>query len=318
VTKVMSLLLVMEAIEEGRLAFDEMVSVSPYAASMGGSQVYLEAGERMSVHELLKAVAVSSANDATVALAEHISGSTEAFVAAMNRRAAELGMKNTQFINATGLDADGHVTSARDIALMSRELVKHEKIFEYTTIWMDTIRGGEFGLSNTNKLVRFYDGANGLKTGSTSIARYCLSATALRGSMQIIAVVMAAPTSDDRFADAKRLLDYGFAAYAVHRPQVRTFDPIKVAGGVEREVAVSYEPATMLVAKGKERVVEERVELADKLTAPVERGQKVGTVKYFLDGEEIHSADILTVTAVGRIGLWGLFAGMLAKYLMLR
>ena len=225
VTKIMTLLLVMEAIADGKLGWDDMVQTSEYAASMGGSQVFLEPGEEMSVTEMVKCVVVSSANDAAVALAERVAGSEAAFVRRMNERAAELGMKNTVFYNTNGLDddVDGHVSSARDIAIMSRELItKHPKILEFSSIWMDSIRNGAFGLTNTNRLVRFYRGANGLKTGSTAKAKFCISATAERGGMQLIAVVMAAPSRDERNEIAKKLLDYGFAGWetAVLTPEL--------------------------------------------------------------------------------------------------
>ena len=215
VTKVMSLLLVLEAIDDGRLALDDMVTVSAHAASMGGSQVYLKEGEQMSVDDMLKAVAVVSGNDAAVALAEHLAGSEEGFVEQMNQRAAELGMTDTCFVNCTGLPAAGHLTSAHDIAVMSRALIQHPKIRDYTTIWMDSIRGGQFQLANTNKLVRFYEGATGLKTGSTDAAGYCLSATAERDGMELIAVVLKAKTSEQRFESAKSLLNFGFANYTL-------------------------------------------------------------------------------------------------------
>jgi len=225
VTKIMTLLLVMEAIADGKLGWDDMVQTSEYAASMGGSQVFLEPGEEMSVTEMVKCVVVPSANDAAVALAERVAGSEEAFVRRMNERAAELGMKNTVFYNTNGLDddVDGHVSSARDIAIMSRELItKHPKILEFSSIWMDSIRNGAFGLTNTNRLVRFYRGANGLKTGSTAKAKFCISATAERNGMQLIAVVMAAPSRDERNEIAKKLLDYGFAGWetAVLTPEL--------------------------------------------------------------------------------------------------
>ena len=212
----MTILLVMEAIDSGTLHYDDVVTASAYAASMGGSQIWLEENEQMTVEDLLKAVCVASANDASVALAEHVAGSEEAFVEKMNQRAAELGMADTHFVNSTGLPAEGHVTSAYDIALMSRELIlRHPDIRTYTTIWMDTLRNGAFGLANTNKLIRYYEGATGLKTGSTDNALYCLSATAERDGMELIAVILKAPTSTQRFESAKVLLNYGFAAYGL-------------------------------------------------------------------------------------------------------
>ncbi|MGN0148794.1 MAG: D-alanyl-D-alanine carboxypeptidase family protein, partial [Clostridia bacterium] len=215
VTKVMTMLLIMEEIDEGRMTLDDMVSVSENAMSYGGSTMFLETGEQLSVNDMLKGIAVASANDGCVAMAEHIAGSESSFVDMMNEKAAELGMSNTHFMNTNGLDEEGHYSSARDVAIMSRELIKHEKIFDYTTIWTDELRDGKFQLANTNKLIRFYNGANGLKTGSTSQALCCLSATAKRDDMQLVGVVLGAPTSAERFASAKTLLDYGFSHYNV-------------------------------------------------------------------------------------------------------
>ena len=218
VTKIMTMLLIMEEIDGGRLTLADEVTVSEYAMSMGGSTMFLEAGEVLTVSDMLKGIAVASANDGCVAMAEHISGSTEAFISLMNKRAKELGMNNTNFVNTNGLDADGHYSSARDVAIMARELCKHEKIFDYTTIWTDSLRDGKFELANTNKLVRFYRGATGLKTGSTDLAGCCLCASATRDGLSLISVVLGAPTSKERFADASGLLDYGFANYRVVRP----------------------------------------------------------------------------------------------------
>ena len=239
VTKTMTMLLIMEALDSGKIKYDDSVTVSEYAASMGGSQVFLEVGEQMSVDDMLKAIAVASGNDAAVAMAEHISGSEGAFVEKMNKRAAELGCDNTHFINCNGLDeTPEHYSSARDIAKISRELLKHTKIFDYTTIWMDSLRNGSFGLSNTNKLIRFYKGANGLKTGSTSTAKYCISATAERDGMQLIAVIIAAPTTADRFSSASAMLDYGFANYEVaNEGFVDIPIPyVRIEGGVNEQI----------------------------------------------------------------------------------
>ena len=317
VTKVMSLLLIMEALDEGRISTGDKVTVSDYASSMGGSQVFLGPGEEMTLNDMLKAIVVASANDATVAVAEHLMGSVDAFVARMNERAKELGMTNTAFKNATGLDADGHVTTARDIALMSRELIKHKKIFDYTTIWMDTLRGGQFGISNTNRLIRFYSGANGLKTGSTGLAKYCLSASAMRNNMQLIAVIMAAPTSDARFAGAKKLLDYGFATYAVYKTPAEELAPVRITGGVTETVKPSQEISSFLINKGKEKNIKKQVEMAETLAAPVEKGQKIGIINYTLDGNIIKSADITASESVARISFWGIFGKMAKKYFML-
>ena len=317
VTKVMSMLLIMEAIADGRVAVDDMISTSEYAASMGGSQIYLEPGEQMSLDDMLKAIVVSSANDATVAVAEHLSGSVEAFAAKMNERAAALGMKNSTFKNVTGLDADGHVMSARDIAIVSRELLKHEAIFDYTRIWMDTLRNGEFGISNTNRLIRFYNGANGLKTGSTSIAKYCLAASAIRNDMQLIAVIMAAPSSDERFTGAKRLLDYGFATYSVYQTPQEELAPIRVTGGVANELVPEHITQSFLINRGKERLIEKQVNIVGTIAAPITQGQKIGSVDYLIDGEVIKSTDIVASVSIERISFWGIFARMARKYFML-
>lgn len=315
VTKIMTILLVMDAIADGRLSLDEKVQTSEYAASMGGSQVYLEPGEEMTVHEMLKCVIVSSANDAAVALAEKVSGSEEAFVAAMNERAAGLGMTNTLFKNTNGLDDDveGHLTSARDIAIMSRELItKHPQVLEYSSIWMDTVRDGAFGLTNTNRLVRFYRGANGLKTGSTSKAGFCMSATALRDGMQLIAVVMAAPTRDERNETAKKLLDYGFAGYEVAELGIDgAVLPLKVAGGVENEVALGGVPGTAVLKKGRSAKVERKIYLPDYIPAPVETGDTVGKAEFLLDGEIISTVPITAQQTVKKIG----YAELLRRFI---
>lgn len=279
VTKVMTLLLVMEAIARGELHYEDVVTVSANAASMGGSQVYLSEGEQITVEELLKAVCVSSGNDAAVALAEQVSGVTELFVQQMNNRALELGMTDTHFANPTGLPAEGHVTSARDIALMSRELIgKHTDIRRFTTIWMDTIRGGQFGLSNTNKLIRFYDGATGLKTGSTDAAGYCISATAERDGMELIAVVLGGETSQQRFEDAKTLLNYGFSAYALAdvTPAEAPLVPIRL--GRSPTVAAELLQSKLLVSKGQAGSLTQAVTLQEDLSAPIAKGSPVGTL----------------------------------------
>lgn len=289
VTKIMTLLLVMEAIDSGSLHYDDMVTASAYACSMGGSQIWLKENEQMTVEEMLKAVCVASANDASVALAEHIAGSAEAFVEKMNQRAAELGMEDTHFVNPTGLPAKGHVTSAYDIALMSRELILHHPdIRRFTTIWMDTLRDGEFGLSNTNKLIRYYEGATGLKTGSTDSALYCLSATAEREGMELIAVILKSPTSTQRFESAKVLLNYGFAAYGL--AEVAPEEPltaIPVRLGTAASVTVEMEgEEKLLVTKDKIGTMEVQTQLETELAAPVEKGQQVGTLTV-TSGEEI-------------------------------
>ena len=304
VTKVMTMLLVMEAIDGGKITMEDMVRCSENAASMGGSQVYLEPGEEMSVHDMLKAVAVASGNDAAVALAEHVAGSAEGFVEMMNKRAAELGMQNTNFVNCNGLDADGHVTSARDIAIMSKELLKHPKILEFTSMWMDSLRGGEFGLVNTNKLIRFYDGANGIKTGSTGNAKFCLSAAAKRNDMQLIAVVMAADTSKLRFGDASKMLDYGFANYAIAKSLIteEELGTISVKKGKVRLAESYVDPNfNLLVEKSRVGDIEKKITMPESIHAPLLEGEKLGEVEFVLDGEVLAKADILAKTQVERI-----------------
>ena len=279
VTKIMTLLLTMEAIERGELHYEDMVTVSANAASMGGSQVYLSEGEQITVEELLKAVCVASGNDAAVALAEEVSGVTELFVQQMNNRAKELGMADTCFLNPTGLPAEGHVTSAYDIALMSRELIlKHPDLRRFTTIWMDTIRNGSFSLSNTNKLIRFYDGATGLKTGSTDAAGYCISATAERGGMELIAVVLGGETSQQRFEDAKTLLNYGFSTYALADVTPTEIPSVPVKLGRDASVDAMPESCKLLVGKGQAGSLSQTITLQEDLAAPVEKGQTVGTL----------------------------------------
>lgn len=318
VTKVMTLLLIMEAVDGGVFSLDDPVSVSEYAASMGGSQVYLEPGEQMSVEEMLKCVIISSANDAAVALAEKVSGSVEAFVTRMNERASELGMTNTHFENPTGLDDDvqNHTTSAVDIALMSRELLCHEKVLEYSGIWMDSIRNGEFGLTNTNRLIRFYNGATGLKTGSTSKAGFCISATAKRDGMHLIAVIMGSPTRDERNNAAKALLDFGFAKYCLYSSESAPSDPVRVKGGITDKVQTEYTGITKLLPAGKKDSVTMEVKLNDSASAPVKKGQKLGCVRYMLDGELIGEADITAAENVPRMGYFCLLYRMLCRFIL--
>lgn len=299
VTKVMTILLVLEAIDEGKITIDDPVTVSAYATSMGGSQIYLKENEVMSVSDLLKAVVVASANDAAVALAEHLYGTEEAFVARMNERAAELGMVNTNFCNTNGLDDTdtGHLTSARDIAIMSREVLKHPLIFDYSTIWMDSVRNGEFGLTNTNRLIRFYHGANGLKTGSTSKAGFCISATAERDGMQLIAVIMGAPSRDTRNALAASLLDFGFANYSVRSFLGQTVDPVPVKGGTTRSCEASYADASFVTEKSNEETTTQVV-YNTSLRAPVKKGDVVGTVRFLLGSEELGTTDLVAQSDV--------------------
>ena len=307
VTKIMTILLTMEAIDSGTLQYDDMVTASAYACSMGGSQIWLKENERMSVEEMLKAVCVVSANDCSVALAEHLAGSADAFVEKMNQRARELGMEDTNFCNPTGLPAAGHVTSAYDIALMSRELIlNHPDIRRFTTIWMDTLRDGTFGLSNTNKLIRFYEGATGLKTGSTDNALYCLSATAERGGMELIAVVLKSPTSTQRFESAKTLLNYGFAAYSLAQAQLPgPLAPIPVElGDVPLVTPRLQGDPTILAAKEKVNAMEVQVEVEEKLAAPVEAGQQVGKMTVTSNGEVLAELPLVAEEGAARLTYW--------------
>lgn len=310
VTKIMTLLLVMEALDAGRIGWDDTVTASEAAAAKGGSQVYLEAGEQMSLQEMLKSVVVVSANDCATALAEHVAGSEAAFVELMNRRAQELGMEDTHFVNCTGLDdepdAETHLTTAYDIALMSRELLKHDEIRDYTTIWMDSVRNGEFGLANTNKLVRFYQGTTGLKTGYTSAAGHCLSASAERDGVEFIAVVLHCATSGERFQAAKQLLDYGFANYTLAQPDPETeIPPVPVVlGTAETIVPVPDNDDPVLIEKGQAAGITTRVEVADQVRAPVEAGQRLGTLTLQSDGAPLAAIPLVAPEAVPRRTWW--------------
>lgn len=321
VTKVMTMLLIMEAIDNGKISFDDMVASSEYAASMGGSQIYLEPGEQMSVHDMLKAIAVASGNDASVAMAEHIYGSEEAFVKAMNDKAKELGMNDTNFVNCNGLDADNHYTSAYDIALMSRELLKHPKIHDYLTIWIDSLRDGKFGLANTNKLIRFYPGANGIKTGSTGKALYCLSASAKRDGMQLIAVIMAAPNTKERFNAATKLLDYGFANYSIvsGAKKGELVGELDVLKGITNKVnLVTASDFNALIKKGQQGNIDKKVNIADNLHAPVEKGQKVGEIVFSAGGEEVGKVDVITSEAVEKVSVDKVFIKLVKHWLNAR
>lgn len=295
VTKIMTMLLICEAIDDGKISLNDMVPVSERAMSMGGSTMFLETGDLISVDEMLKGIAVASANDGAVAMAEYVAGSEEEFVRQMNVRAKELGMTNTQFINTNGLDAEGHYASARDVALMSRELLNYELIFNYTKIWTDTMRGGKFELANTNKLIRFYEGANGLKTGSTSRALCCLSATAERNGMQLIAVVLGASDSNSRFDGARTLLDYGFSAYTVRDiiPLNEELGKLSVSGGVEKEVGCLVRHRfTELVPKSDTSVFEYTIRPLGKLKAPVYTGDCIGEAVVTKDGKEYKTVPV--------------------------
>ena len=314
VTKIMTILLTMEAIDNGTLSYDAVVTTSAHASSMGGSQIWLRENERMTVEEMLKAVCVVSANDCAVALGEHLAGSEEAFVERMNRRARELGMTDTVFKNATGLPAEGHVTSAYDIALMSRELILHHPdIRRFTTVWMDSLRGGASVLVNTNKLLRTFDGATGLKTGSTASARYCLSGTAERDGMELIAVVLRGETSAKRFQDARTLLSYGFAHYALRSIEPETPpEPVPVdRGAVDFVDAVPDGNCTLLLDKDKAALLRQEITLEERLTAPVEQGQQIGVLSAYAGDELLAEIPLLAAYDVPRITYGQMFLRVL-------
>ena len=318
VTKIMTLLLVMEEIEKGNLHYDDVITTSAFAASMGGSQVFLKEGEQMSAEDMIKSVVIASANDAAVALAEHICGSEQIFVQRMNERAKELGMKNTYFENTNGLDdtAINHLTSAMDIAIMSRELIKYENILKYSSTWMDSIRNGEFGLTNTNRLVRFYQGATGLKTGSTDKAKFCISATAKRGNMHLICVVMGAPSSAVRNSIATQLLNWGFSNFELYSNPQSKFEPIKITGGVEDKCYVYTDDFNCVVKKGAASKVEKKYEIPHKIIAPVNKGDQVGEIIYYLNDEIIGKSSVISSESVERVDFWGLFVRILSKFLL--
>ncbi len=316
VTKVMTLLLVMEALDSGQLSWDGTITASTEATAKGGSQIYLKEGETMSVDDMLKSVVVSSANDCATALAEAVAGSEALFVEKMNQRAQELGMTNTYFVNCTGLDDDPdaaqHLTTARDIATMSQALLNHDEIRNYTSIWTDTVRNGEFGLSNTNKLIRFYDGATGLKTGYTSTAGYCLSASAMRDDMELIAVVLNCPSSTERYETVKSMLNYGFANYALVEPAPE--EPIpSVPVTLGQADAITPTPATangILVDKAKQTNVTTEITLLPQVEAPVAQGEVLGTMTLRSGDEILTTIDLVAPEAVERLTLWQLFGQM--------
>lgn len=318
VTKIMTLLLVMEAIDAGILHWDDPVTASAHAASMGGSQIYLKEGEQMSVRDMVKSVVIASANDAALALAEAVSGSGEAFVARMNARAAELGMKNTRFENTNGLDdtAKNHVISAHDIAVMSRALIAHKEILEFSSTWMDTIRNGAFGLTNTNRLVRFYRGCNGLKTGSTSKAGFCISVTAERDGMTLIAVIMGAPSRDVRNAAAASLLDWGFAGYGLYTSGAEEPDPIRVTGGVSGEVRVRRCAFSCVLPRADLNAVEAQTDCPASAAAPVKTGDELGRVTFTCRGKVIGEIPVTAAEDVGRISFGGVFLRILGRFLL--
>ena len=306
VTKVMSLLLIMEALDSGKITLDTQIPCGSNAASMGGSQIWLDTTETLSVNDMLKAICVVSANDCVVALAEYLGGTEEGFVQMMNDKAKELGMNDTTFKNCHGLDEDDHLTSAYDIALMSRELLtKHPKITEYTTIWTDTLRDGKSSLSNTNKLVRNYAGCTGLKTGSTSLALYNLSASATRDGLSLIAVVMKAPTAAKRFSNATSLLDYGFSnfSYKTFAVQGDVVKSISVNKGVQNEVNAVYETSpALLIKKGEESNITYEINLNDSIQAPVDKGQILGTITYSMNGNVLLRTNLVAENSIEKSG----------------
>ncbi len=319
VTKIMPLLLFMEALDSGKISLNDTVTASPDAASKGGSQIWLKEGEQMTVDELLRATAIASANDACTALGEHIAGSESAFVKMMNDRADALGMKNTNFVNCSGLDDDTaeHLTTAYDISLMSCELLKHEKITDYTTVWMDTLRGGDTQLVNTNRLVRFYKGTTGLKTGTTSKAGHCLSASAERDGLHLVAVVMGAKNSTDRFEGAKAMLDWGFANYENFTPEIdlSSLTQVRVLKGVEPYAEPQLPKLESLTLKrGQKQSLETKITLCEDVEAPVEENQTLGKVELLLGGKTVAEYNLTAKNAVGRINIF-LMAGRILKSL---
>lgn len=315
ITKIMSLLLVMEAIDRGDITLETVVTASEHACSMGGSQIWLEPGETMTVNDLLKAAVIASANDACVALGETVAGSEEGFVALMNERANELGMTNTRFVNCTGLDAEEHLTTAYDVAVMSSALIKHDLIKDYSTVWMDTLRDGKSELVNTNKLVRFYEGTTGLKTGTTSTAKYCLSATAERNGLELVAVVMAGDSSNDRFGGAKKLLDYGFANYNYSSIDAGLEEntELDVIKGTEKTVGIKPQSTlNILLPKTASGKVERKTVLNENVTAPVKKGDVLGTVTVTLDGEQLGEIPLVAEEDVPKLTL-GVTLGWILK-----
>ncbi|ADQ04894.1 Serine-type D-Ala-D-Ala carboxypeptidase [Caldicellulosiruptor owensensis OL] len=310
ITKIMTMILICEAIEKGRIKLSDKVIASQNASSLGGSQIYLKENEEMTVEELLKSIAIASANDACVALAEHIAGSVQEFVYIMNKKAKELGMLDTNFVNPYGLDAENHYTSAYDVAIMSRELLKHKIIRKYLTTWVDTIREGKFGLTNTNKLVRFYKGCTGVKTGSTDKAKFCVSASALRNGLHLIAVIMGAPDSKTRFNDAVKLLDWGFANFSMYSPYSKgfCFGKVKVRNGIEKEVEVILSTdIKLLVKKGDESTVESKVTLPQQISAPVKTGQKIGRLELWKDEKLLGAYDLVAKKDIQKRNLFDIF-----------
>lgn len=310
ITKVMTLLLVFEAIDSGKVKMTDTVTASAHASSMGGSDIWLEEGETMSVDDMIKATVVASANDAAVALAEHICGSEEEFVAKMNEKGKMLGMKETTFKNCNGLDEEGHLTSAYDVALMSRELIKHKEIFKYTGIWMDYLRDGKTQIVNTNKLLKTYNGITGLKTGTTGDAGSCITATATRGNLSLIAVVLGSATGKERFTDAAAILDYGFANYSMYSPKIPdgAITNVKVTGGMGDSVKTSVTETTpILIKKGEEKNIAEKLNIPESVEAPIKKGDKIGCIEYTLDKKKIAESPITADGEVEQMTFWSVF-----------
>ena len=318
ITKVMTVLLIMEDIESGKISLTDTVTASAHAASMGGSDIWLEEGEQMSLDDMLKATLVASANDAAVALAEYTEGSEDAFVKRMNTRAKELGMKDTVFKNCNGLDEEGHISSAYDVALMSAELIKHTKVFDYTSIWLDFLRDGKTQIVNTNKLLKSYNGITGLKTGTTDDAGSCISATAKRDGLSLIAVVLGSDSGTDRFKDASILLDYGFNNYSVIIPKEKKLPKVKVNKGMESEVEVySNPPESVLVAKGSDSEIIVKVDLPKKIDAPVEKDKKIGEITYSINDKVVQKADIRCKKTVEECSFGNSFRYLLSQLISL-
>ncbi|MDD6644832.1 MAG: D-alanyl-D-alanine carboxypeptidase [Oscillospiraceae bacterium] len=318
ITKVMTVLLIMEDIEKGKISLTDTVTASAHAASMGGSDIWLEEGEQMSLDDMLKATLVASANDAAVALAEYTEGSEEAFVKRMNNRAKELGMKDTVFKNCNGLDEDGHLSSAYDVALMSAELIKHTKVFDYTSIWLDFLRDGKTQIVNTNKLLKSYNGITGLKTGTTDDAGSCISATAKRNGLSLIAVVLGSESGTSRFRDASTLLDYGFNNYSVIIPKEKKLPKVKVNKGMEGEVEVySNPPKSVLVSKGSDSEIKVNVNLPQKIDAPVEKDKKIGNITYSINDKVVQKADIRCKKSVEECSFGNSFRYLLSQLISL-
>lgn len=310
VTKIMTLLLVFEAIDSGKLSLDDTITASEHASSMGGSDIWLEPGETMSADDMIKATVVASANDAAVALAEHISGSEDAFIEQMNKRAKELKMNDTVFKNCNGLDEDGHVTSAYDVAIMSRELMKHEKIFDYTSIWLDNLRDGKTQIVNTNKLLKTYNGITGLKTGTTNDAGCCMSASAKRGDVSLVAVVLGCKTGKERFSDAAALLDYGFANISVKELKLPDDMPLelKVDGGMEKTVKLNCDSSSKVVVDKSNNVeIKTSIDLPESVKAPIKENQKLGTLTYSIDGKTVKTCDITAADSVEEVSFGSVF-----------